>query len=72
MIPKEMIDRINALSRKQHEFGLTEEEKAEQAVLRRQYLDNVKEQVRQQMDAAQVPHKHAAGCSCGCHGAHRH
>ena len=24
------------------------------------------------MDAAQVPHKHAAGCSCGCHGAHRH
>ena len=72
MITKEMIDRINALARKQREFGLTEEEKAEQAVLRRHYLDNVKEQVRQQMDAAQVPPKHATGCTCGCHGAHRH
>ena len=72
MITKEMIDRINTLSRKQREFGLTEEEQAEQAVLRRHYLDNIKEQVRQQMDAAQVPHKHAAGCSCGCHGEHRH
>ena len=72
MITKEMIDRINALSRKQREFGLTEEEKTEQAVLRRHYLDNVKDQLRQQMEAAQVPHKHAAECTCGCQGGHRH
>ncbi|NMC33847.1 MAG: DUF896 domain-containing protein [Veillonellaceae bacterium] len=73
MITKELIDRINELSRKQREFGLTDEETAEQAVLRRSYLDGIKSQVRQQLDSAQIPAKsHAAGCSCGCHGEHRH
>ena len=37
------IDRINELARKSKtEVGLTEEEKAEQAVLRREYIDSVK------------------------------
>lgn len=36
------IDRINALARKSRTEGLTEEEKAEQAVLRREYIDAVK------------------------------
>ena len=37
------IDRINELARKSKtEAGLTEEEKAEQAVLRREYIDSVK------------------------------
>lgn len=37
------IDRINELARKSKtEKGLTEEEKAEQAVLRREYIDSVK------------------------------
>lgn len=37
------IDRINELTRKSKtEAGLTEEEKAEQAVLRREYIDSVK------------------------------
>ncbi len=37
------IDRINFLARKSKtEEGLTEEEKAEQAVLRREYIDSVK------------------------------
>ena len=35
------IDRINALARKSRTEGLTEEEKAEQAVLRREYIDAV-------------------------------
>lgn len=36
------IDRINELARKSKMEGLTEEEKAEQAVLRREYIDSVK------------------------------
>ena len=37
---QEKIDRINALARKQKAEGLTEEEKAEQAVLRREYIES--------------------------------
>ncbi len=36
------IDRINELARKSKTVGLTEEEKAEQAVLRREYIDSDK------------------------------
>jgi len=36
------IDRINALAKKSKNEGLTEEEKQEQAVLRREYIDAVK------------------------------
>lgn len=36
------IDRINALAKKSKTEGLTEEEKQEQAVLRREYIDAVK------------------------------
>ncbi len=36
------IDRINELARKSRAEGLTEEELAEQAVLRREYIDSVK------------------------------
>ncbi len=43
------IDRINELARKQREVGLTEEEKAEQAVLRRAYIDSVKQSFVSQM-----------------------
>ena len=35
------IDRINELARKAKKTPLTEEEKAEQAVLRREYIDSV-------------------------------
>ena len=43
MITQEKIDRINFLARKSKtEAGLTEEEKAEQAVLRREYIESVK------------------------------
>ncbi len=72
MITKEMIERINALSHKQRQCGLNEEETIEQALLRRQYLDNIKEQVRGQLDSAHIQEKHSAHCACGCHGARRH
>ena len=36
------IDRINVLAKKSKTEGLTEEEKQEQAVLRREYIDAVK------------------------------
>ena len=35
------IQRINELAKKQREIGLTEEEKQEQAKLRREYIDSV-------------------------------
>ena len=39
---QEKIDRINALARKSKAEGLTEEEKQEQYVLRREYIDSYK------------------------------
>ena len=43
MVTQAQIDRINELARKSKTpEGLTEEEKAEQAVLRREYIDSVK------------------------------
>ena len=63
------IARINELARKQRETGLSEEEKAEQATLRRLYIDNIKNQVRQQLDATKQ-HAHHTDCGCGCHKHH--
>ncbi|MDD6728906.1 MAG: DUF896 domain-containing protein [Eubacteriales bacterium] len=39
---EEKIDRINVLAHKSQSVGLTEEEKAEQAQLRREYIDSMK------------------------------
>ncbi|WP_199614720.1 DUF896 domain-containing protein [Paenibacillus alkalitolerans] len=47
----ERIRRINELARKQKSVGLTQEEKDEQAVLRREYLDNLKESLRVQLES---------------------
>ncbi len=44
------IDRINALARKQKAEGLTEEEKAEQATLRREYIESYKRSLMSQLD----------------------
>jgi uncharacterized protein YnzC (UPF0291/DUF896 family) len=69
MITPELIARINELARKQKSEGLTTLEKEEQAVLRRIYIDNIKSQVKAQLDGA-VEHNHSGDCSCGCH--HKH
>lgn len=39
---KESIERINELARKSKTVGLTEEEKAEQAALRKEYLADIR------------------------------
>ena len=44
------IDRINELARKQKAEGLSEEEAAEQAALRREYIDSVTGSLRGQLD----------------------
>lgn len=43
---KEKIDRINELARKKKATGLTEQEAAEHAVLRQEYLDAFRENMR--------------------------
>lgn len=44
------IDRINELARKQKSVGLTEEEKKEQAILRREYIDSYKRSLVSQLE----------------------
>ena len=44
------IDRINFLARKSKREGLTEEEKKEQALLRREYIAAIRMNVRTQLD----------------------
>ncbi|MDO4315695.1 MAG: DUF896 domain-containing protein [Oscillospiraceae bacterium] len=47
---QKQIDRINELARKAKAEGLTETEKAEQAVLRRAYIDSVLGNLKSQLD----------------------
>lgn len=51
------IDRINALTHKQKSVGLTEEEKVEQAKLRREYLDAVKGNLRAHLNNIDIKEK---------------
>lgn len=48
------IDRINFLARKSKAEGLTEEEKAEQAVLRREYIDSYKRSLEAQLSNTSI------------------
>lgn len=52
------LDRINELARKQRTVGLTEEEKQEQAVLRREYIDAFKASLRAQLDNMYIVDEH--------------
>lgn len=55
MITDEKVARINALARKSRTpEGLTGAEKAEQAALRREYVEAVKESLRGQLDHTTV------------------
>ena len=54
---KKKIDRINELARKKKTVGLTESEQAEQAALRREYLDGYRENLRAMLDGIIVQEK---------------
>lgn len=54
---KEKIDRINFLARKQKAEGLTEEEKKEQYLLRREYIDSYKRSLVSQLENTYVLEK---------------
>ena len=56
----ETIERINVLSRKQRSIGLSDEEKQEQAQLRRQYIDNIKVQISQALGHDDEPASNSA------------
>lgn len=47
----EKISRINELARKSRAQGLTEQERAEQAALRREYIDAMKRSLKVQLDS---------------------
>ncbi|WP_034638976.1 DUF896 domain-containing protein [Desulfofalx alkaliphila] len=70
-ITNELIEKINALARKQRSEGLTEEEKIEQHRLRQIYLQGIRQQVIDQLESVRPKkdngHKKGkGGCSCGC------
>lgn len=71
---KAIIERLNALYHKRITVGLTPEEVAEQAALRKAYLGNIRFQVQQQLDRVEIvddadeDHQHRSGCDCEhCH-----
>lgn len=57
MITKKKIDRINQLARKSKAQGLTEDEKAEQQTLRREYIDSFKANLKAQLDQIEFAEK---------------
>lgn len=48
------IDRINVLARKSKAEGLTQAEKAEQDLLRKEYIANIRRNLRSQLDNIDV------------------
>ena len=54
---EEKIKRINELARKQKAEGLTEEEKAEQYKLRREYIDSFKNSLIGQLENTYIVEK---------------
>ena len=54
---QEKIDRINELAIKQRSIGLTEEEKKEQADLRKEYLEAIRESMRANLNNISIVEK---------------
>lgn len=51
---KAKIDRINELARKSKGEGLTSEEKKEQQILRREFLDEIRADVKASLDNIEI------------------
>ena len=54
---QEQIDRINTLYHKSESVGLTEEEKAEQAALRREYIESIRNSLRGHLNSISIVEK---------------
>lgn len=54
MFDQKKLDRINELAKKNREVGLTEEEKQEREILRKEYLANFREHFRSRLDNVKV------------------
>ncbi len=54
MISKEKLDRINYLARKSKEIGLSEQEKEEQKILRKEYLSVFRENFKKQLECIEI------------------
>lgn len=50
VITDDKIKRINVLAKKSKQQGLTNEEKEEQRILRQEYIDAMKQSLRNQLD----------------------
>lgn len=74
MITDEDIARINFLAKKLKTEGLTADKIEEQKILRRAFIDNIKSQVKQQLDSIEYVDEMNASkkCSCGCGEEHHH
>lgn len=78
MVTREQINRINELAKKQKEAGLTEEEKKEQEILRKLYIESLKDSLRSQLKNIKIvspeeyeKSKGSNKCTCG-HDHHHH
>lgn len=54
---KEQIDRINELAKKQKSAGLSEDEKKEQAELRKEYIENIRNSLRADLNNISIVEK---------------
>ena len=57
MITQEMIDRINTLYHKSQAVGLTEEERQEQASLRKAYIEAIRTNMRANLNNISIQEK---------------
>mgnify|MGYP000589124084 FL=1 len=65
MMNNEKIDRINTLAHKAKSVGLTEEEKKEQAELRKEYLAAVRQNLKAQLNNIDVKEKDGSVTNLG-------
>lgn len=72
MITDETIVRINFLAKKAKTEGLTVVEAEEQKVLRKAFLENIKSQVKTQLESIEFVDDVVGPCSCGCGHDHEH
>lgn len=54
---EQLIQRINELYHKSKEIGLTDEEKEEQKLLRQKYVENVRSNLKNQLDSIDIVEK---------------